>query len=138
MLHKNGEAAADQHRQEKKIEEVSITDPQRKAVGRRNREVQPRHWDLRQAEDGSFSPSQKKGQEHHRRRSRRKRRLDPDPKPPIGWVMNRSMCRVEMNHAHYLRFQSMSTSTSTSCGSSSKVKVLARQQINGVQTSCHQ
>ena len=102
MFHQDGKAAADEHEEEKQIEEMAPANPERKAMrAARNafmRSVCRR--DIRKTEDRVLHPGQDERTKSEDQQRDQERKADPDSKTPIIGIIDRPMCLIEMNHAN--------------------------------------
>lgn len=102
MFHQNGETAADEHEQEKGVEEMAPTNPERKAM-RAARNAFMRSGcrrDIRKPEDCVLHPGQDERTECEDQQRDQDRRTDPNSKAPIIRIIDRAMCLIEMNHTN--------------------------------------
>ena len=100
MIHDDRQAAADQHRKEEKIEEVTVPDPHRKAVRARCRRITvwKRRLNVRQAEYCRLTPRHQHWQPDQHQQSPSDRRLQPDPEATVGRTVNGLVRRIEGDH----------------------------------------
>lgn len=100
MIHQDRQATANQHHQEKEIEEVTVTHPDRKSM--RPCEVVRIYlrgsWNRRQTGHGDLNPRRRDYTEDRDADSDQDRRSNPDAKPAIRWIVDSSMCRIELDH----------------------------------------
>ena len=100
MIDQDRKATPDQHHYKNKVEEVAVTQPQRKSVGTRK----IAGIDLRdsrnigQPNSGYFHPCHEYREECECARSLQERWPDPDMKPPIGRMMNGGMNCIKADH----------------------------------------
>ena len=93
-------STADQHHYKEKVEEMARAYLEREAV-RPSEITWIDLWDWRnlgQADDCDFNPRcGDRGDEHHRDADQ-DRRSNPDPKPPITWIVHCRVRRIERDH----------------------------------------
>ena len=102
MFHQNGKTAADEHEQEKEVEEMAPANPERKAM-RAARNAFMRSGcrrNVRKPEDRVLYPGQDERTECEDQQRDQDRRTDPNSKAPIIRIIDRAMCLIEMNHTN--------------------------------------
>jgi hypothetical protein len=100
MIGQDRQAASNQHRNKKEIEEVAVTHPQRKAM--RAGEVVGRYlWDRRnmwEAHKKNFDPRGQHRDCHQHSDSDKNRGAYPDTQATIGGIVNGGVCRIKRDH----------------------------------------
>lgn len=97
MIDEDRQAAADQHRHEKEVEEMAVAHPERKTVrsGEIVREYLRDGWDVREPPNARLNPRRRHRHDQQPNGNDQNRRPDPDSKPPVSGIMNRGMRRVK-------------------------------------------
>jgi hypothetical protein len=100
MIHQDRKAAADQERHKKEIEEMAVSDPERKAV--RPRKVVGIYLgngrNARLPGNGDLDPGRRNDRDDRDTDSDQDRRANPNPEPAIGRVMDGPVCCIECDH----------------------------------------
>ena len=100
VIHQDGQTAANQQHHKKEIEEVAVTDPERKPV--RPGEVVGIYlgngWNMRQARQGKLKPGGKSHREYGHSDSDQNGRTNPDTEATVLWVVHCPMCGIKRNH----------------------------------------
>jgi hypothetical protein len=100
VICQDGKTTANQHHQKNEIEKVTVTNPERKAVGpgevvrinlRDGR-------DMGQSGDGDFDPCRSNQRKNRHTGRCQQGRPNPNPKAAVGWIVDSCMRSVKSNH----------------------------------------